>query len=80
MRFRLISEIINIQIIAKGNGVDIRHELNQAYGRGNWRKLKRIAAVEYTNGEVWEVELHWFEANGIGQKRMKDKYKLQRLV
>jgi hypothetical protein len=80
MKFRLISEITNVQIIAKGSGVDARHELNRAYGRGNWRKLKGIATVEYENGQIWLVELHWFQAHGIGQKRMKDKYKLRRIA
>lgn len=80
MRFKLISEITQIEIIAKGNGVDIRHELNRLYGRGNWRKLKGIATVEYENGTIWVVELHWYEAHGIGQKRMKDKHQLKRLL
>ena len=35
----------------------------QAEGRRvHWRKLKGIALVEYANGEIWEVELHWFES------------------
>ena len=80
MNFRLISEITRIQTIAKGSGVDIRHELNRTYGRGYWRKLKRIATVEYENRQIWIVELHWFEAHAIGQKRMKDKYKLRRIL
>jgi hypothetical protein len=50
------------------------------YGRGNWRKLKGIATVEYDNGQIWVVELHWFEAHGIGPKQMKDKYRLKRLL
>jgi len=80
MNFKLISAISRIEVIAKGTGVDIRHELNRTYGYGNWRKLKGIATVEYANGQVWVVELHWFEAHGIGQKRMKDKYRLKRLI
>jgi hypothetical protein len=35
--------------------------------------------VEYVNGERWEVELHWFEANGIGRRDEKDKHKLRKL-
>ena len=79
MKFKLLSEITDIQTIARGKGVDIRHQLNRAYGRANWRKLKGIATVEYDNGQVWLVELHWFEAHGIGRKRMKDKYRLRRI-
>jgi hypothetical protein len=77
--FEIISEITEIQVIAKGTGVRIRHHLNSTYGRGNWRKLKGNAVVEYTNGEVWLVELHWFEAHGIGRRDEKDKYKIRRI-
>ena len=80
MKFKLLGEITDIQTIAKGKGVDIREQLNRAYGRGNWRKLKGIATVEYDNGQVWLVELHWFEAHGIGRKHMKDKYRLKRMI
>jgi hypothetical protein len=80
MNFRLISAITDIEIIARVKGVDIRHTLNRQYGRGNWRKLKGIATVEYENGQIWIVELHWFEAQGIGQKRMKDKFRLTRIA
>lgn len=83
MKFTIVSEITEIQLIAKGNGVDIRHYLNRVYAQGrriNWRKLKGRAIVEYSNGEVWEVELHWFEASGIGRKDEKDKRKLRRIA
>ena len=80
MNFKIISDITNIQVIAKGSGVDTRHELNRSYGRGNWRKLKGIATVEYENGQVWWVELHWFEAHGIGRKRPKVKDKIKRIA
>jgi hypothetical protein len=80
MNFRLLTPITEIQIIAKGSSVDVRHELNRVYGRANWRKLKGVATVEYENGQIWVVELHWFEASNIGQKRMKDKYKLIRIT
>jgi hypothetical protein len=36
--------------------------------------------VEYVNGEVWEVEPHWFEASGIGRKDEKDKRKFRRIA
>lgn len=70
MKFTVVSEITNIQLIAKGNGIEIRHSLNQTYANGrrvHWRKLKGIAIVEYVNGETWEVELRWFESSGLGR-------------
>ena len=82
MQFKIISAITQIQVMAKGTGVDIRQHLNRTYAGGrkvNWRKLKGIAIVEYANGEQWEVELHWFEAHGIRRRDEKDKRKLRKL-
>jgi hypothetical protein len=83
MKFTVIGEITNIQLIAKGSGVEIRHYLNRTYAGGrrlNWRKLKGRAIVEYGNGEIWEVELHWFESSGIGRKNEKDKQRFRRIA
>lgn len=77
--FEIISEITDVEIIARGTSVQIRHYLNRTYGRSNWRKLKGQAVIEYTDGEIWLVELHWFEAHGIGRRDEKDKYKIRRL-
>jgi hypothetical protein len=52
MKYKRISDISDIETIAKGAGVDIRHYLNHTFGRGNWRKLKGLAWVEYENGEI----------------------------
>lgn len=67
----------------KGNRVEIRHDLNRTYAGGrwlNWRKLKGRAIVEYVNGEIWEVELHWFESSGVGRKDEKDKQRFRRIA
>lgn len=79
MKFEIISQITQIEIIAKGKGVDIRHRLNQEFGFANWRKLKGIAEIEYENGEIWLAEVHWYEAHTKGRKKEKDKRKLRRL-
>lgn len=78
MNYERISEIRNIQIIARGTGVDIRHYLNLSFEQGNWRKLKGLALVKYDNGEIWLAELHWYEAHGIGKRLEKVKHRLQR--
>jgi hypothetical protein len=80
MQYERISEITNIQIIASGKGVDIRAFLSRKFGRGKWRKLKGNALVKYDNGEIWLVELHWYEAHGIGKQLEKVKYKLERQI
>lgn len=79
MNYRHLSEITDIERIVRGPSVHIKSWLNQTFGRGKWRKLKGRCVVEYENGEVWQVELHWFEAHGIGRHLEKDKVRLRRL-
>jgi hypothetical protein len=43
------------------------------YGIGRWRKLKGVAQVRLPNGRIRRVELHWYEAHGIGRKDVKIK-------
>ncbi|MCI0399511.1 MAG: hypothetical protein L0332_32130 [Chloroflexi bacterium] len=78
MNYERISEITNVQVIAKGTGVDIRHYLNRTFGHGHWRKLKGVALVKYENNEIWLVELHWYEAHGIGKRLEKIKRRLKK--
>lgn len=78
MKYDRIGEVTNIQIIASGKGVNIRSFLNRKFGRGKWRKLKGNALIKYDNGEIWLVELHWYEAHGIGKRMEKVKYRLKR--
>ena len=76
-RFKLLSEIRNIETIASGHGVHIRRHLERAYGRGRWRKMKGFATVELEDGTIDEAEIHWFEAHGIGRKDFKIKRMMQ---
>jgi hypothetical protein len=39
-------------------------------------KLKGIAQVRLPNGVIKQVELHWYQAHGIGRKDIKIKYYL----
>lgn len=75
-KFILVSDIIAIEIIAKGTGVRDKRRLNDEYGYGNWRKLKGIATVKYPTGLQRRVEVHWYEAHGIGRRELKIKVKL----
>ncbi len=72
-RFKIISEIREIETIASGRGVYIRRHLERAYGRGRWRKMKGLATVELEDGTICEAEIHWYEAHGIGRKDFKIK-------
>ncbi len=73
MEFEILSEIHHIETIASGHGIDILARLIRLYGSGNWRKLKGVATVRLADGTTTEAELHWFEAHGIGKRRMKIK-------
>jgi len=72
-RFKILSEIRDIETIASGRGVYIRRYLERIYGRGRWRKMKGIATVELADGTICEAEIHWYEAHGIGRKEFKIK-------
>jgi hypothetical protein len=71
--FEIISDIRNIEIIAVSSHIHNLAYLQKVYGRGRWRKLKGIADVKLPNGRIRRVELHWYEAHGIGRKDMKIK-------
>jgi len=73
MHFQLIGEIEEIEIIAVGGKIRDIMRLRKQYGTGPWRKLKGIARVQLQGGKICRAELHWYEAHGIGRKKMKIK-------
>ena len=74
--FELISPITDVQTIAWGHGIRILPLLMERYGGkpSAWRKKKGQATIRQF-GALYEAELHWFEAHGIGKVNMKIKYK-----
>lgn len=73
MEFEVISEIEEVEAIARGTGIRDRARLNRRYGRGRWRKLKGQASVRLRDGRIRRAELHWYEAHGIGKRELKRK-------
>jgi hypothetical protein len=73
MTFEIIAEIINIEIIAVGHKIREIAHLRANFGRGCWRKLKGETTVRLLNGRIRRVEVHWYEAHGIGKRKMKIK-------
>lgn len=71
--FEIISKIKDIEIIAAGQGVNIRRYLERTYGKGRWRKVKGFATVKLGDCTICKSEIHWFEAHGIGRKDFKIK-------
>ena len=73
MELDIVGEIDAIEVIASGTKLRQRSELRRKYGQGRWRKLKGIAFVRVPDGEVRKAEIHWYEAHGIGRRRIKIK-------
>jgi hypothetical protein len=73
VKFEIVGEIDQIETIASGRGVKIRALLQKIHGRGRWRKRKGVAIIRLPNGALRRVELHWYEAHGIGRRDFKIK-------
>lgn len=73
MKFELLSPIEQTAVIAQGPSLRVRALLIKAYGPGRCRKLKGVVTVRLANGQVRRVELHWYEAHGVGKRDMKIK-------
>lgn len=73
MKYEIIGQIENIEVISVGTGIRNLAQIEKAYGSGKWRKLKGRAHVRLPNGKIRSVELHWYEAHGIGRKNIKIK-------
>ena len=73
MTFEIVDEIINVEIIAVSNKIREIVRLRKEFGEGRWRKLKGDTTVRLLNGRIRRVEVHWYEAHGIGKRKMKIK-------
>lgn len=72
--FTIVGPLEHLEVIARGHGVRVRGELIKRYGKGNWRKLKAVTSIRLRDGTIRRVELHWYEAHGIGGVRWKIKH------
>jgi hypothetical protein len=71
--FEIVGDIDNVETIAVGGRIRDIMRLRKQFGSGRWRKLKGIAAVRLANGRTRMAEVHWYEAHGIGKRKMKIK-------
>jgi hypothetical protein len=71
--FDVLGEIHDVETIAANLSIREKDRLTAQYGGRRWRKLKGIALVRFPNGLVRHAELHWYEAHGIGRRKMKVK-------
>jgi len=73
MYFEIEGDIEDVEPIAIGNSIRELPRLRKQFGPGRWRKLKGIASVKLSSGTVHRAEVHWYEAHGIGKRKMKIK-------
>jgi hypothetical protein len=62
-----------IETIAIGSGIRELANLRRLFGGRNWRKLKGVAIVRTPNGGTRLCGVHWYEAHGIGKRKLKIK-------
>jgi hypothetical protein len=73
MYFEIINKIKNVETIAVGGNIRDIMRIRKQYGVGRWRKMKGVANVRLQSSGTRKAELHWYEAHGIGRKKMKIK-------
>ena len=71
--FEIVGAITSIEVIAVNRHIRYLGGLRKQYGKGRWRKLKGVAKVRLSDGSLRVAELHWYEAHGIGRRRLKIK-------
>jgi hypothetical protein len=71
--FEVVGDIENVETIAIGASIRELARLRARHGVGRWRKRKGVATVRLSNGRLRRVELHWYEAHGIGRRKFKIK-------
>ncbi len=76
MRFEVLSEIADVEVIASDREIRDLRRLQRLYGKGRWRKMKGAATIRLANGRIRRAELHWYEARGIGKRELKRKRNL----
>ena len=73
MHFEVIGQIRDIETIAVGGRIREIMRLRRQFGGGRWRKMKGVATVRLQTGSLRTAELHWYEAHGIGRRKIKIK-------
>jgi hypothetical protein len=69
--FCIVNPIRNIETIADSSGVRKIATLRQRFARASWRKKKGIATVQLPDGKDAQAQIHWYEAHGIGEAKLK---------
>jgi hypothetical protein len=70
---KIIGAVRNVEPIAVRSGIRELARLRKLFGRARWRKLKGEALVQLPSGNARLCEVHWYEAHGIGKRKLKIK-------
>ncbi len=73
MTFEIIGKITDVERMAVSGSIRDIEKLREQFGPGRWRKLKGRATVKMADGSIRIAEVHWYEADGVGRRRMKIK-------
>jgi hypothetical protein len=73
MDFEIVGEIGAVETIAINLSIRERVDLKARYGGRRWRKRKGEALIRARDGRLHRVELHWYEAHGVGKRKIKIK-------
>ena len=71
MYFKVVGRIRDVETIAVGGKIRDIMRLRKQFGPGRWRKLKGVADVRLSDGTMRVAEVHWYEAHGIGKRKLK---------
>ena len=77
MHFEGVGRIEQVETIAVGGRVHDIMRLERQFGVARWRKPKGIARIRLAHGQMRTAEVHWYEAHGMGRKKMKIKRLLE---
>ncbi len=73
MDFEIIGALGEVEVIAVNLSIRELAQLKEKFGGKRWRKLKGTAFVRLPNGDTRPAEIHWYEAHGLGKRKMKIK-------
>ena len=68
--FEIIGAITEVEVVAVNLSIRELKRLKATFGGRRWRKLKGFARVRFPSGEERSAELHWYEAHGVGRRKM----------
>ena len=73
MQFKEIWEITDVQTIAFKSSIRELMRLRNFYGGRRWMKRKGFARVRLFDDTIHKAEVHWYEAHGVGKRKLKIK-------